>query len=95
MRSRRISKWVLAPPGGYSKVWGTILPPEEKTLSKVASYRRVEERRDTDIKSTATFGKLSALPLGEEFVLERSTKSLLKKELFFFEEQRESSIYAK
>ncbi|GBL82690.1 hypothetical protein AVEN_263754-1 [Araneus ventricosus] len=45
-----------------------------KTLSRVASNRRVEERRDTDIKSAATFGNLSALPLGEEFVFERSTK---------------------
>ncbi|GBM37081.1 hypothetical protein AVEN_138134-1 [Araneus ventricosus] len=45
-----------------------------KTLSRVASNRRVEERRDTDVKSTATFGNLSALPLGEEFVFERSTK---------------------
>ncbi|GBL91311.1 hypothetical protein AVEN_203466-1 [Araneus ventricosus] len=47
---------------------------QAKTLSGVASNRRVEERRDTDIKSTATFGKLSALPLGEEFVFERSRK---------------------
>ncbi|GBM16949.1 hypothetical protein AVEN_267336-1 [Araneus ventricosus] len=37
-----------------------------KTLSRAVSNRRVEERRDTDIKSTATFGKVSALPLGEE-----------------------------
>ncbi|GBN47696.1 hypothetical protein AVEN_32175-1 [Araneus ventricosus] len=37
-----------------------------KTLRRVASNRRVEERRDTDIKSTATFGNLSALPLGED-----------------------------
>ncbi|GBM79215.1 hypothetical protein AVEN_60863-1 [Araneus ventricosus] len=45
-----------------------------KTLSMVASNRRVEERRNTDIKSIATFGNLRALPLGEECVFERSTK---------------------
>ncbi|GBM86692.1 hypothetical protein AVEN_55035-1 [Araneus ventricosus] len=45
-----------------------------KTMSKVVLNRRVEERRDTDKKSTSTFGTLSAFPLGEEFVLERSTK---------------------
>ncbi|GBO12912.1 hypothetical protein AVEN_229618-1 [Araneus ventricosus] len=32
-----------------------------KTLIKVASRRRVEERKETGIKSIATFGKLSAL----------------------------------
>ncbi|GBO19967.1 hypothetical protein AVEN_216377-1 [Araneus ventricosus] len=32
-----------------------------KTLKRVASSRRVEERRETDIKSAATFGELSAL----------------------------------
>ncbi|GBO28414.1 hypothetical protein AVEN_242355-1 [Araneus ventricosus] len=47
---------------------------QEKTLSRVSQNGRVEERRDTDIKSTATFGKLSALPLGEEFVFDRSAK---------------------
>ncbi|GBM00245.1 hypothetical protein AVEN_32599-1 [Araneus ventricosus] len=57
-----------------------------KTLSRVASNRRVEERRDTDIKSTATFGNLSALPIGEEFVFEQSTKR---------NETSASSIYAK
>ncbi|GBO45922.1 hypothetical protein AVEN_172858-1 [Araneus ventricosus] len=57
-----------------------------KTLSRVASNRRVEERRDTDIKSTATFGNLSALSLGEEFVFDRSTKR---------NETSAGSIYAK
>ncbi|GBN54412.1 hypothetical protein AVEN_237413-1 [Araneus ventricosus] len=57
-----------------------------KTLRRVPSNRRVEERRDAHIKSTATFGKLSALPLGEEFVFERSTKR---------NETSASSIYAK
>ncbi|GBM42018.1 hypothetical protein AVEN_3253-1 [Araneus ventricosus] len=32
-----------------------------KTIKRVASSRRVEERRETGIKSTAIFGKLSAL----------------------------------
>ncbi|GBM63612.1 hypothetical protein AVEN_65887-1 [Araneus ventricosus] len=32
-----------------------------KTLNTVVSSRRVEERRETGIKSTTTFGKLSAL----------------------------------
>ncbi|GBN65214.1 hypothetical protein AVEN_194969-1 [Araneus ventricosus] len=57
-----------------------------KTLSRVASNRRVEERRDTDIKSTATFGNLSAVSLGEEFVFDRSTKR---------NETSVGSIYAK
>ncbi|GBM46268.1 hypothetical protein AVEN_273575-1, partial [Araneus ventricosus] len=57
-----------------------------KTLRGVASNRRVEERRDTDIKSTVTFGKLSALPLGKEFDFERSTKR---------NETSASSVYAK
>ncbi|GBO08021.1 hypothetical protein AVEN_11341-1 [Araneus ventricosus] len=41
------------------------LTARRKTLSRDASNSRVEERRDTNIKSTATFGNLSALPLGE------------------------------
>ncbi|GBN93700.1 hypothetical protein AVEN_170880-1 [Araneus ventricosus] len=57
-----------------------------KTLRRVASNRRIEERRDTDIKSTATFGNLSELPLGEELVFERNTKR---------NETSACSIYAK
>ncbi|GBN33695.1 hypothetical protein AVEN_149982-1 [Araneus ventricosus] len=34
---------------------------QEKTLNRVASCRRVEERREMDIKSAAIFGKPSAL----------------------------------
>ncbi|GBN86737.1 hypothetical protein AVEN_45314-1 [Araneus ventricosus] len=48
----------------------------ENTLSRVASKRGVGERRDTDRTSTAIFCKLSALPLGGDFVFERSTKRL-------------------
>ncbi|GBN22125.1 hypothetical protein AVEN_26080-1 [Araneus ventricosus] len=57
-----------------------------KTLNRVASNRRVEERRGEHIKSTTTFDKLSALPLGEEFDFERSTKR---------NETSAGSIYAK
>ncbi|GBM55575.1 hypothetical protein AVEN_74533-1 [Araneus ventricosus] len=43
-----------------SPVVNTVLPPRE-TLNMVAASRRVEERRETGIKSIATFGELSAL----------------------------------
>ncbi|GBN66450.1 hypothetical protein AVEN_272201-1 [Araneus ventricosus] len=36
-----------------------------KTLNRVASRRRVEERRETDIKSAAIFGKTKRSSLGE------------------------------
>ncbi|GBN99670.1 hypothetical protein AVEN_127132-1 [Araneus ventricosus] len=39
----------------------TVLPTTRKTLNRVASSRRVEEKRETGIKSTAIFGKPSAL----------------------------------
>ncbi|GBO31014.1 hypothetical protein AVEN_217931-1 [Araneus ventricosus] len=46
-----------------------------KTMNRVTSRRRVEERKETDIKSAATFGKLrKCSSLGEEFVSDRSTK---------------------
>ncbi|GBN35042.1 hypothetical protein AVEN_56498-1 [Araneus ventricosus] len=54
----------------------TVLTPGEKPRAELPQIdeRGVEEKRDADIKSTATFGKLSALPLFEESVFFRSTK---------------------
>ncbi|GBN97799.1 hypothetical protein AVEN_270395-1 [Araneus ventricosus] len=49
---------------GTKRVRAYCPTARRKTLSRVASNREVEGRRDMDIKSTATFGKLSALPLG-------------------------------
>ncbi|GBO13090.1 hypothetical protein AVEN_116361-1 [Araneus ventricosus] len=69
--SPRLSRLLIQ----YGEVSASYCPTaRRKTLSRVASNRRVEERRDTDIKSTTTFGKPSALPLGQAFVFERRTK---------------------
>ncbi|GBM98238.1 hypothetical protein AVEN_116365-1 [Araneus ventricosus] len=53
-------------------IWKLMTPrycptATRKTLNRVSSCRRVEERRETDIKSTATFGKLSFVRRGIRF----------------------------
>ncbi|GBM58873.1 hypothetical protein AVEN_87164-1 [Araneus ventricosus] len=52
---------LLYPPGKRDPAYCPTAT--RKTLNRVASIGRVEERRETGIKSTATLGKLSALRL--------------------------------
>ncbi|GBO10526.1 hypothetical protein AVEN_220601-1 [Araneus ventricosus] len=51
----------------------TVLPPGEKPLNRVVSSRRVEKRRETH-KINRNIWQTKRSSLGEEFVIDRSTK---------------------